>query len=230
MLGYLPGYLTEEGYGNGTRFALLSLLLPLQWTGPAAVVVLAAVALWVIRTSEPDRPWHAAALMTGAAMLVTTPSYPWYGVLLVLLVAFGARVEWLAVVAGAYSCSSRRTSPGSGRASRSRSPRHSRWVRVGVAGLLAGAAIRRVQDSEGQRQAEAQSAAQGRGGELRHALGEADPGPEAQFPRGPGRGGHDVPDVAEPELAGDHRRGPAERAGQRSAISPTVDGVPEATL
>jgi hypothetical protein len=102
VLGYLPGYLTEEGYGNGTRFALLSLVLPAQWTGPAAVVILAAVALWVIRTSEPDRPWHGAALMTGAAMLVTTPSYPWYGLLLVLLVAFGARVEWLAVVAGAY--------------------------------------------------------------------------------------------------------------------------------
>jgi hypothetical protein len=102
VLGYLPGYLTEEGYGNGTRFALLSLVLPAPWTGPAAVAILAAVALWVIRRSDPDRPWPGAALMTGAAMLVTTPAYPWYGLLLVLLVAFGARVEWLAVVAGGY--------------------------------------------------------------------------------------------------------------------------------
>jgi hypothetical protein len=102
VIGYLPGYLTEEGYATGDRFAPLTLFLPTAWAAPVAVAILAAVALWTIRTSEPDRPWLAATTMTGTALLVTAPTYPWYAVLLVLLVALGGRVEWLAVAAAAY--------------------------------------------------------------------------------------------------------------------------------
>jgi hypothetical protein len=35
-------------------------------------------------------------------VLVTTPSYPWYALLLVILVALGGRARWLVVAAAAY--------------------------------------------------------------------------------------------------------------------------------
>ena len=49
-----------------------------------------------------NRPWDAAALTTGALLLVTAPAYPWYAMLLVALVGLGARVEWLAVAVAGY--------------------------------------------------------------------------------------------------------------------------------
>jgi hypothetical protein len=101
-LGFVPGYLAEEGYANGSRFALLTLLVPHAWATPIAAVILAAVAVLVARTSDPDRPWLGAATMTGIALFITTPAYPWYGLLMVLLVAMGARSDWLIVVAAAY--------------------------------------------------------------------------------------------------------------------------------
>jgi hypothetical protein len=102
VLGYLPGYLSEEGYADGARFALLSWLLPGAWAAPVAAVLLAAVALYAARTADPDRPWPAAATVTGAALLVAAPTYPWYALLLVALVALGARVAWLTVPAAGY--------------------------------------------------------------------------------------------------------------------------------
>ena len=33
---------------------------------------------------------------------MTAPSYPWYAILLVMLVAYGAPAEWLAVAAAGY--------------------------------------------------------------------------------------------------------------------------------
>lgn len=102
VLGYLPGYLDEEGYANGSRFALITVLVPARWAGLVAVAVLAAVAVAVARRTDADRPWLGAATMTGAALLVTTPGYAWYALLLVLLVGLGARTVWLGVVAAGY--------------------------------------------------------------------------------------------------------------------------------
>jgi hypothetical protein len=99
VLGYLPGYLTEEGYGTGSRFQLLGLAVPGAWAGPAALAVLAAVAVAVLYKDDPDRPWRGAVLMTGAALAVTTPSFPWYALLLVALVVLDGRAEWLAIAA-----------------------------------------------------------------------------------------------------------------------------------
>ncbi|MGI5186413.1 glycosyltransferase 87 family protein [Dactylosporangium sp. CA-152071] len=101
VLGYLPGYLREEGYAGGRRFALLTLLVPGHWAAPVAAVILALVAVWAARAADPDRPWSAAAVVVGAALLVSAPGYPWYSLLLVLLAAAGGRAEWLGVaVAG----------------------------------------------------------------------------------------------------------------------------------
>ncbi|GGM87057.1 glycosyltransferase 87 family protein [Dactylosporangium sucinum] len=102
VIGYVPGYLAEEGYASGARFPLLTLFMPTTWAGPVAVAILAVMALCSVRTADPDRPWLAATTMTGTALLVAAPSYPWYALLLVLLVAFGDRTEWLAVAAAAY--------------------------------------------------------------------------------------------------------------------------------
>jgi hypothetical protein len=101
VLGYLPGYLHEEGYESGTvhRFALLRLVLPDAAAGPAAVVLLLLTAGYVLRRGDPDRPWRGALLVTGTALLLTSPAYSWYALLVVALVALDGRWEWLAVPA-----------------------------------------------------------------------------------------------------------------------------------
>ena len=97
VLGYLPGYLSEEGYSSGSRFIMLSLFAP----GPAATVIAAlligATAVIVWRTTDPTDPWLGQVVMIGVTLLVVTPRYPWYALLLVPVVAMTGRWEWLAV-------------------------------------------------------------------------------------------------------------------------------------
>jgi hypothetical protein len=102
VIGFLPGYLQQEGYTKGTRFGIIGLFV----TGPLAIAVaaliLAAVAFAVLQFSDPDRPWEGALYMTAAALAVATPHYQWYSLLLVMLVALDGRPEWLAFAAGGY--------------------------------------------------------------------------------------------------------------------------------
>jgi hypothetical protein len=102
VIGFLPGYLQQEGYTGGTRFGIIGLFV----TGPLATVVaaliLGAVAFAVLQFGDPDRPWEGAVYMTAAALAVATPSYQWYSLLLVMLVALDGRPEWLAFAAGGY--------------------------------------------------------------------------------------------------------------------------------
>ncbi|MDJ0337542.1 glycosyltransferase family 87 protein [Cryobacterium sp. PH31-O1] len=97
VLGYLPGYLSEEGYQDGSRFALVSLVAP----GASAVIVagliLAVVAVLVILTTDQNRPWVGQLVMIGATLLVLSPRYPWYALLLLPFVALSGRWEWLLV-------------------------------------------------------------------------------------------------------------------------------------
>ncbi|WP_307718538.1 glycosyltransferase 87 family protein [Streptomyces acidiscabies] len=99
VLGYLPGYLHEEGYDQDDvrRFALLRLLLPPVAAGPVAVVLLALTALYVWRRGDPARPWTGALLMTGTTLLLLSPNYPWYSLLLIALATLSDRWEWLPV-------------------------------------------------------------------------------------------------------------------------------------
>ncbi|WP_063794408.1 hypothetical protein, partial [Kitasatospora sp. MBT63] len=101
VLGYLPGYLREEGYDRTEvdRFGLLRLVLPSALAPYAAALVLLAVALYVLRRGDPHRPWGGALLVTGTALLLAAPNYPWYALLVVALVALDGRWEWLAVPA-----------------------------------------------------------------------------------------------------------------------------------
>ncbi len=102
VIGFLPGYLQQEGYDSGQRFALISLFATGKLAVVIAVLVLAVTGLAVIRFSDPDRPWRAAVVMTGMALIVTTPKYQWYAILLVMLVVLDGRPEWLALPAGGY--------------------------------------------------------------------------------------------------------------------------------
>ncbi|MFD7894943.1 glycosyltransferase 87 family protein [Streptomyces sp. NPDC059743] len=105
VLGYLGGYAEEEGYEDASarnRYALLRLLVPDAWALPLAVAVVLAVAGYVLRLGEPERPWSGALLVTGTAFLVMTPGYSWYALLLIALVALDGRWEWLGIaLAGA---------------------------------------------------------------------------------------------------------------------------------
>jgi Glycosyltransferase family 87 len=102
VVGFLPGYLQQEGYTSGTRFGIIGLILSGRAAIALAALVLAAVALGVLRFSDPDRPWQGAVVMTAAALAVATPHYQWYALLLVMLVALDGRPEWLAFAAGGY--------------------------------------------------------------------------------------------------------------------------------
>jgi hypothetical protein len=102
VIGFLPGYLAQDGYNSGSRFRLLSLVVPGSLATLAAVAVLTAVGLAVLRRADPDRPWRGAVVMTGTALAVTTPWITWYSLLIVVLVALDGRAEWLALAAARY--------------------------------------------------------------------------------------------------------------------------------
>ncbi|SBN64524.1 Protein of unknown function (DUF2029) [Curtobacterium sp. 9128] len=97
VLGYLPGYLTEEGYEDGSRFALVSLVAKgdLGTVIVALVVLVAAVLAW--RLSDPSRPWSGEVLMIGVTFLAVTPRYPWYALLLIPFVVLSGRWEWMSI-------------------------------------------------------------------------------------------------------------------------------------
>jgi len=102
VLGYLPGYLQEQGYDQGTGFGLLTLLgIPQHLLPLAAAAVLLAAVLYVLRSGDPDAPWRGALTVTGTALFLVTPAFPWYALLVVALVVLDGRWEWLALpVAG----------------------------------------------------------------------------------------------------------------------------------
>ncbi|GAB3854148.1 hypothetical protein GCM10028801_07780 [Nocardioides maradonensis] len=97
VIGYLPGYLHEEGYANGNRLTLVGLLAPHPFDSMVGVLLLAVAAWWCWRRTDPERPEVAAVGLVGAAFLVFTPGYGWYAALLVALVAMTGRWYWTPV-------------------------------------------------------------------------------------------------------------------------------------
>jgi alpha-1,2-mannosyltransferase len=97
VLGYLPGYLTEEGYSTGSRFILLSLIIPGTGALVLAVVLVAITGALVWWKTNPQNPWLGQLVMIGTVLLIVTPRYPWYALLLVPMIAMTGRWEWLAV-------------------------------------------------------------------------------------------------------------------------------------
>lgn len=97
VLGYLPGYLQEEGVDDGSRFALVFLVVHGKATTVAAVLILAVVAVIVWRTTDPAAPWLGQLIMIGAFLFVLSPRYPWYALVLIPFVAMTGRWEWLSL-------------------------------------------------------------------------------------------------------------------------------------
>ncbi|WP_427016080.1 glycosyltransferase 87 family protein [Pseudarthrobacter sp. P1] len=99
VLGYLPTYLKSEGYdgADSPRFTLLKLVLPASWSTPAALVLLLGLAVYVWRTTDAARPWDGQVLMVGGTLLIVSPSYPWYALLLLPFVALSRRYEFAAI-------------------------------------------------------------------------------------------------------------------------------------
>jgi hypothetical protein len=102
--GFLGGYLNEEGYQSGARFALLDAVLPASLVKPAAVAVLAVTTLLVWRLSDPERPWRGALVLAGVGFLVTAPPFAWYAELLVVFIAFAGwrSIAWVGLPYAGY--------------------------------------------------------------------------------------------------------------------------------
>ncbi len=101
VLGYLPGYLEEERYGEGGRYLLAGLLgLPPALTATLAAAGLAGAAGWVL-LRRPEVP-QGCALLLGALLLAVTPVQPWYAVTLLAVATVAARPAWSAVAAAGY--------------------------------------------------------------------------------------------------------------------------------
>lgn len=103
VLGYLPAYLSEEGFsGGGSRYRVLALVLPMDAQQPVALLLglaLAGSALW---RSDRGRPERTAVWLFGGAVLIATPAYAWYCLPLVALAVLAGRLEWLAVALAGY--------------------------------------------------------------------------------------------------------------------------------
>jgi len=107
VLGYLPGYLEEEGFDSGARFYPLVLLgldgqaaasayQLLAFTGLAGLALL----VWRGRGSEPQ----GTLLLLVALLLLATPAYPWYALLPLALLPFaGPRLLLVGSVLAATS-------------------------------------------------------------------------------------------------------------------------------
>lgn len=79
VVGYLPGYLKEEHYGNAARFLLIGALpLPGPVVTALAATLIAGAAFWAVRSDVDPAVGSAALLAT--AVLVATPVQPWYAV------------------------------------------------------------------------------------------------------------------------------------------------------
>jgi hypothetical protein len=102
VVGFLPGYLNQQGYSSGTGFDIIGLVAHGKLAILVAGVLLAAVALAILRFGDPGRPWRGGAAMTAAALVICTPQFQWYAMLLVMLIALDGHPEWLALPAGGY--------------------------------------------------------------------------------------------------------------------------------
>jgi Glycosyltransferase family 87 len=101
VIGYLPGYLHEDGYSTGRGYRLIGVVLPPVPAGIVAVLAVGVALAWAAWRSDPDHPDRSALVVVGVALLASTPSLPWYTLLLLALAARVGRPEWLGVVAAA---------------------------------------------------------------------------------------------------------------------------------
>lgn len=105
VVGYLPGYLRENGYDTGTRYLLLG-LLPMGAAPAVALAGLGALVVWSCLSRVPAELAAVAgraATVLGGALLLLTPGNAWYCALLVCCALLAARPEWVLVVLANYT-------------------------------------------------------------------------------------------------------------------------------
>lgn len=112
VLGFLPGYLKEEGLKSGERFYLWTLLQKARpapwfngtWYMGLLVLVLLVVAVWFTFRrphAEGDFLLHAAILASLCAVLFS-PHYPWYFAWILPLMVFVPYVPMLYLSVAAF--------------------------------------------------------------------------------------------------------------------------------
>ena len=101
VVGFLPDYLKQENYLSGGRFLVLSLFVPKRIALDVAVLIIVATLVWAVRRSDPRAPEMTAVATFGVVLMVTTPVYSWYALMLLALVAMTGWVAWLPLVVGA---------------------------------------------------------------------------------------------------------------------------------
>jgi hypothetical protein len=103
VVGFLPGYLTQEGFSDGSsRSAILALVLPPSTRQLAAGVLAVGLAVLALHRHGREPIAVTCCWLYGAALLITTPTYPWYGLPLIALAVLAGRFEWLVVPVAAY--------------------------------------------------------------------------------------------------------------------------------
>nr|WP_239062127.1 glycosyltransferase 87 family protein [Streptomyces sp. SID13031] len=103
VIGFLPGYLTQEGFDDGSsRSAILALLLPPEARQLAAGLLAVTLAVLALHRHGREPIAVTCCWLYGAALLITTPTYPWYGLPLIALAVLAGRFEWLVVPVAAY--------------------------------------------------------------------------------------------------------------------------------
>ncbi|HEY9292259.1 MAG TPA: glycosyltransferase 87 family protein [Microlunatus sp.] len=101
VIGYLPGYLQEEGFDGSSRFALL-IFLPEPARLPVALMLSVSLAVLAVLRSRREPAVITCCWLYGAAFLVATPAYPWYLLPVMVLAILARRLEWLALWPAAY--------------------------------------------------------------------------------------------------------------------------------
>ncbi|WP_371403242.1 glycosyltransferase 87 family protein [Kribbella sp. NBC_00662] len=103
VLGFLPGYLNQEGFEDGSsRSAILALLLPPEARQLVAAILALTLAGFAFYRTKHDPLVVTCCWLYGAALLIATPTYPWYGLPLIALAALAHRPEWIAVPIASY--------------------------------------------------------------------------------------------------------------------------------
>ena len=95
VIGYLPGYLQEESYTGGSRYLLTAAVIGDHAAALLTPVILVAVLLVLWWRCDVAHPERTAVTAAGLYFLLTTPSYPWYILLLVVLIAASGHLRWL---------------------------------------------------------------------------------------------------------------------------------------
>lgn len=100
VLGFLPGYLKEEGYSqsDGIRFGLAQLVSTGPWPAVISAGALAMIAVVVLSRSQASTLWENQTVMIGLTLLIVSPNYPWYALMLLPFIVLSRRWEYVAVI------------------------------------------------------------------------------------------------------------------------------------